>query len=678
MLFKLSFRNMRRQIKNYLIYFITVSLVVALVFSITSVLFSDKLAEWLKFLRKEDVLPAFLLMGSVLCVAVSFFLSYAVSFLLRQRKREFGLYLTLGLTRGQLVLLFAGEMLVLFAFSLGMGYLLGLLFYQGLMAIVCNFLEVPVVFFPYNLKGFTMSALLIGVSFLITTLCSLFFLRFAKISKLLHGKERGKRTRIPIALWGIFCLLVGVCFIVCVIYLCDRLIICVETGSVEDTNETVIWLGATLISLFFFVFSAVKCLLPLLLKCRKFVSKHLRLFTLRKLSEGLTANAGMMSVLSLLLTLSVLLFNGVFAYKQMSQTDVFRRYPVDIASVVEMGEEKIPIEEAKKIVEEYAKVDRALGFVTYKDESEEFGFLQKYIYTNSGHMVWQYEGDIFLRESDYQSICEMVGTKPVPLAGGFLFISMNDFLNEDLDSVQPSLAISDLKFPLGGKEYACSGVVKESRRFLVASMYPSDYCVVLPDEAVEGLTKAWQCQYISLEHYRYDADALHESLVYVNEFGFRDCDYVLRERIRLESMEHDVIFLLALTVCAAALVLFAMALLALKALAMLAEDKERNFIAYQVGADEASLRRSLSFQIFFFFCLPFGIPFLLGIPAGVCCVKISAVTGLLNGTLGYTALSAFLQAGGIALGLALVFALYFTATYLVSVFDLKRTLTSGT
>ncbi|MBO4990408.1 MAG: hypothetical protein J6D37_08770 [Clostridia bacterium] len=674
MLFKLSFRNMRRQIKNYLIYFITVSLVVALVFSITSVLFSDDFTEWVYFLRKEDIRVIFLLFGSMLCIAVSFFLSYAVSFLLRQRKREFGLYLTLGLTRGQLVLLFAGEMLVLFAFSLGMGYLLGLLLFQGLMAIACNFLEVPAVFFPYNLEGFTMSALLIGAAFLITTLFSLSFLRFAKISKLLHGKERGKRTRIPIAFWGIFCLLTFVCFVVCVIYLCDTLVLCIKSASSESVKNTILWLGAMLISVIFFVFSAVKCLLPLLLKCKKFVSKHLRLFTLRKLSGELTANAGLMSVLSLLLTLSVIFFNGVFAYKQMSLTDIYRRYPVEVASVVEMGEEKISIEEAKKIVEEYAKVDRAIEFVAYMGEGDESDFFREFIYENYG--VMQAMEDIFLRESDYQSICEMVGIKPVPLAGGFLFvINGDDRLREAVTS-----AISDQKLPLGGKEYACSGVVREERHFTLASpQFYNCYFIVIPDEAVEGLREVWQCQYLSVEDVRYDSDSLYDRLSYVDEeWGDRRCDYVLREQKRSFNMELSVIFLLVLTVCAAALVLFAMALLALKALAMLAEDKERNFIAYQVGADEASLRRSLSFQIFFFFCLPFGIPFLLGIPAGVCCLKISAVTGLLNGALGYTALSAFLQAGGIALGLALVFALYFTATYLVSVFDLKRTLTSGT
>ena len=47
-------------------------------------------------------------------LVTSFVLSYATSFMLRLRKKEFGMYLTLGMTRKDIQGLFAGETLILF------------------------------------------------------------------------------------------------------------------------------------------------------------------------------------------------------------------------------------------------------------------------------------------------------------------------------------------------------------------------------------------------------------------------------------------------------------------------------------------------------------------------------------------------------------------------------------
>jgi len=108
----------------------------------------------------------------------------------------------------------------------------------------------------------------------------------------------------------------------------------------------------------------------------------------------------------------------------------------------------------------------------------------------------------------------------------------------------------------------------------------------------------------------------------------------------------------------------AMAILALKTLSEVSEDKLRYNALYKLGASKREQARALFKQTFAFFFLPFALPILLSIPAGVICAQIMALNGL-AGAVSKTLISA----GLIALVMSAIYVLYFTATYLLT----KRT-----
>lgn len=101
---KLALRNVKRQIGNYLIYFITVSLTVALMFAINNVIFSPQLQEYA--VNIPELRNGLLTLTVLLSLIVALVLGYATSFMLKLRKREFGTYLTLGMTRKNILCLF--------------------------------------------------------------------------------------------------------------------------------------------------------------------------------------------------------------------------------------------------------------------------------------------------------------------------------------------------------------------------------------------------------------------------------------------------------------------------------------------------------------------------------------------------------------------------------------------
>ena len=104
---KLAFRNVRRQIHNYLIYFVTVSLSIALLFAVNNLSYSDRIRALSGL--STDIRSMFTMVTVLSCLVTALVLSYATGFMLKLRKKEFGMYLTLGMTRRNIQALFACE-----------------------------------------------------------------------------------------------------------------------------------------------------------------------------------------------------------------------------------------------------------------------------------------------------------------------------------------------------------------------------------------------------------------------------------------------------------------------------------------------------------------------------------------------------------------------------------------
>ena len=123
---------------------------------------------------------------------------YGCAFLLKRRKKEFGMYLTLGMKRSNVVTIFVAEMLLTFLFSLAAGLGLGTLVYQAIVAGISSFLEVQLAWADYTSGAFILTIVLVGTVFLITSAVGAGYLRFEKISNLLKGENsKGKPVKNP-------------------------------------------------------------------------------------------------------------------------------------------------------------------------------------------------------------------------------------------------------------------------------------------------------------------------------------------------------------------------------------------------------------------------------------------------------------------------------------------------
>lgn len=136
MLYKLSFRNAKRSMRDYLIYMITMAGVAAFMYAFNALIFSDIVQKMWQIVTVMSAMIGVVTFFIVLIVA--WLINYMVHFMLKKRSREFGTYLLLGMNKKQISKLYMKENMLLGAFSFLAGILAGTVLQQILLSIFYN------------------------------------------------------------------------------------------------------------------------------------------------------------------------------------------------------------------------------------------------------------------------------------------------------------------------------------------------------------------------------------------------------------------------------------------------------------------------------------------------------------------------------------------------------------
>lgn len=110
MLGKLVLRNAKRQMGDYVLYFITVSCAVACMYAYNALIFSEQVRR----LPRLEILPLMVIATSLLIILVlGWLVSYMTGYMLRKRSRELSIYMVSGLSNRTIAGLFLYENLII-------------------------------------------------------------------------------------------------------------------------------------------------------------------------------------------------------------------------------------------------------------------------------------------------------------------------------------------------------------------------------------------------------------------------------------------------------------------------------------------------------------------------------------------------------------------------------------
>ena len=209
MLNKLAFRNVLRSAKDYMVYFLTMTLVTAIMFAFHSLIFSQDLQQ---ICETAGILAVLIGLASFFVVLiVAWLINYMVRFILEKRSREFGIYMLIGMKKKEISRLYMRESLVLGAGAFLGGLGLGILLQQVLLAILYSMVMMEYhMHLEWNRECLLTTAACFGGCYLLALLRCRRRFRKMNIYALMNSRrkneeireshERAKRLLLPLSL----------------------------------------------------------------------------------------------------------------------------------------------------------------------------------------------------------------------------------------------------------------------------------------------------------------------------------------------------------------------------------------------------------------------------------------------------------------------------------------------
>ncbi|WP_195420000.1 FtsX-like permease family protein [Collinsella sp. D33t1_170424_A12] len=338
MLCKLAWGNVRRAGKDYLVYLLTLTLAVTVFYAFNTI------SVQASIVLQEEGLPE--LLGSImsgltmfLALVMGFLMVYANGFIMKRRKKEFGLYQVLGMSRGQVSRVMALETAIVSGAALVLGIVLGVGFSQLMTFFTASLFKTQIAdfhfFFSMKAFGITVGCLL--AIFMVTLLFNLGVVRRAKVIDLMSAgrKNEAVKTRNPILSAVIFIMGAGLIGWAYYRLLRDGLPVDAAPSEYDEALQqfmvtTGIVIAGTI--LFFFGFSGF--LLKVLQSARGMYWRGLNMFTMRQLAAKVNTVSFSMAVIAMILFLAITSVTGGMSIANVMNTSVERNTPADYTRIL--------------------------------------------------------------------------------------------------------------------------------------------------------------------------------------------------------------------------------------------------------------------------------------------------------------------------------------------------------
>lgn len=685
---KLALGNVRKSLRDFGVYFITILLGVAVFYAFNSITDQEAIG-FIGTANKMMELLGIVINGvSVFIVVIlAFLVIYADRFLIRRRKKEFGMYLCLGMRQTDVIRITALETLIVGAASLAGGLLLGVLFSQALLYLTAALFatDVPGFAFGFSTGSALKTIAVFAAIFLIAALANSRTIMKSKLIDLMHADSKNevmKLRSLPLSL----VLFIVSCSVIAISY---KLL--VDNGLLEPSPEFAAATVLVCIGTVLFFYSLSGFLLRLVQLVRPLYLRGLNMFTLRQLNSKVNTAFLSMSVICVTLFLAITsvcggigICNTLTAGIEKSTSydasvrTLFGSYdsetgyaPADLGEFGTFAASKdydmaqglresaalLGTADLDELVDGSAQIDFMVdteGSVTMGDLDRALG---KTIKDYAGEAVSENYGiyPVYLLSlSQVNGALELAGEKPLELAEGTCtVIADSDMLADyyrDLVAKQPSVTVGGASFTIAQYSDLC----------LETTSFPMNTgALVIPDEAMPATAERI---YTILDVQCVSDDALdrfEDLCEAVQDTAESDTWPITVSLSRTMVLEQSVGLSTIIAYLAVyigfVLVMACAAILAIQQLSEASDNARRYGLLRKLGTPEPMINRALFAQI----AIYFAFPLVLAIAHSVCALAVVTDVVAVFGHLDIGQM-----AGMCAVSFLVVYGAYFLLTYL--------------
>ena len=692
MLFKLSIRNMKKSFKDYAIYFLTLVLGVAIFYMFNSIDSQQAMLEVSQSTR--DIIKLMINMLGYISVFVAVVLGllivYANNFLINRRKKEFGIYMTLGMGKRQISKIILMETILVGIISLIVGLIIGIFASQFMSILVAKMFEADMSKFQFvfSKDACIKTCIYFAVMYVAVMFFNTFTVSRYKLINLLNASKKNENVKIKNP---IICILVFLGAVVILGYAYWKVTGDVSSFTTADKILSPILMGIVGTVAVFWSLSGF--IIQIVQKMKNVYFKNTNMFVLRQINNKINTMVISMSVICLMLFMTISILSSSLALRNTMQRELIEMTPVDlnlyktanlpekylqygtygkeITSTPEaMSDSKIPIAETLKnngldmnVLKDIVEITvYSTDDLTWKDF-----FGDKYIdiiKTKYPNLLYNTAEQI-VKISDYNKIAKLYGINQYELNNDE-YIVLCDF-DSQKELRDEALKDGNNVLNIVGKQYKSKYNECKTGYIQMATNHTNTGIILVPDDC--NLTEGMKEQYLLAANYNADTKEGKEEI----EKIFVDDNSELLQNFDKKGLNIDgktKIALMEASVGLATIVTFiaiylgiifliaSSAILALKQLTDSSDNRQRYTILRKIGCDEKMINKALFRQIGIFF----GVPLVLAIIHSI--FGIQFVITIMSGLASKKDLLPSAIATVIIIGI--IYGIYFLATYLGS------------
>ena len=652
LLLKLSFKNVEKSIKDYGIYFLTLVLGVAIFYMFNSLDSQEAMLTVSKSTREIIKLMISLLgMVSVfVAIVLGLLIVYANNFLINRRKKEFGIYMTLGMGKRQISKIILLETIFIGIISLIVGLVVGVFASQFMSVLVAKLFEADMseFTFVFSKDACIKTCIYFAIMYIAVMIFNTITISRYKLINLLTALKKNEEVKIKNPILSI---LVFIFASIILGYAYYKVTAGVNTLDTNEQFLAVILIG--IISTILIFWSLSGFILQIVKFIKKIYFKDTNMFVLRQINNKINTTVISMSVICLMLFMTISILSSSLSLRNTMQKDLAKMTPVDLnlyktanlpkeytttsGKVITYTDEQV--EDSKNQIS-YTLINNDFDMNNLKDviefpifESNDLlwkdFFGKNYEEVKNEFPMLQYDtAESIIKLSDYNKVARLYGIEEYNLKDDE-YIIICDF--DSMKNLRNRILKDGNDLNIAGRLYKSKYEECKDGYILMSTSHVNTGIIVVPDDC--PLTEDMKEQFLLIANYNVNTDKEKEKF----EQDFIDNGSGLVSKLNSKGLKIDgmsKISIVESSVGIATIITFiaiylgiifliaSAAILALKQLTESADNRQRYIILRKIGCDEKMINKALFRQLGIFFGLPliiaiihsiFGIQFIITI-----------------------------------------------------------------
>ena len=472
MLGKLSFRNAKRQAKDYCIYFITVIISVALMFSFNSIATSNDISELSFYMASFS--KAISGISILIVLVMAWLINYCMRFMLEKRSKEFGTYQILGIEKKSISNIFTLENIMIGGIAFIIGIALGTFLYQIFTSIIMNLFNQPYqIEISFSIKAVGMTAIYFFGIFALVLLNCRRKIKKTKVYDLLYANKKNENNMIKNAKGNVILFTLSIALLVGAILINNN-----EFANASNMVGRNIFIAIIMliVGIYLFYISISSFIVKRYLNNKSRKYKKDNMFLYRNLTSKINTMSLSLGTIALMFTIILIGGNVALLMNSMINNEIEMGYPYEIMITTADGD----FSKYKEYIEKNAKVKdmyeyrlyniKGIGLSTAFEKTPFKGAIDKEI-------------DSVLSLTTYNKLREILGYEKVDLQDDEIMINCLKTAKGGLEKYTKE----NDKIKIVGKDVK----IKEIRSENIAQVgfNGSYYAIIVPDSLIPLIEK---------------------------------------------------------------------------------------------------------------------------------------------------------------------------------------------